>query len=114
MYITISDIVGEKRIDLAYLIQGKKVAVISMFSDNVEGWIRKPFKVLLITNEEKMLSEGVFKDKKLNLSVRTKVITALGADENVIKTNKLVGVTEVVLSLDWKMEASATSYLGIT
>ena len=34
MYITITEIVGEKRIDLTDLIQGKDVAVISMHSKN--------------------------------------------------------------------------------
>ena len=34
IYIKITEIVGEKRIDLAYLIWGKKVAIISMFNDN--------------------------------------------------------------------------------
>ena len=100
MYVTIDNIVGEKRIDLAYPIWGKEIAVVSMFSDNVQYQIRKPLKVLLITNEEKMLSEGMFMDRELNLSARRKVIMALDADENVIKTNKLADVTEMIISLD--------------
>ena len=40
MYIMITDIVREKRIDLAYLMQGKEVAIISMFSDNVQYQIK--------------------------------------------------------------------------
>ena len=36
MYITITDIIGEKTIDLVYPIQGKEIAVVSMFSDNVQ------------------------------------------------------------------------------
>ena len=39
MHITMTDIVGEKRIDLAYLIKNlksKKIAVVSMFSDNIQ------------------------------------------------------------------------------
>ena len=51
MYIMIADIVGEKRISLAYLIQNldsnKVVAIVSMFSDNVQYQIREPLKVLL-------------------------------------------------------------------
>ena len=35
IYITITDIIGEKRIDLAYPIQDKEVAVVNVFSDNV-------------------------------------------------------------------------------
>ena len=65
MYITITEVVVEKRIDLAYqMIWGKEVAVVSMFSDNVQDRIRKPVKVLLITNEERQLPKGTFKGIK--------------------------------------------------
>ena len=57
MKIMITDIVGEKRINLTYPIWnldlGKEVAVVSMFSDNVHYQIRELLKVLLIMNEEK-------------------------------------------------------------
>ena len=37
MYITINDIIGEKRIDLSYPIRsGREIAVIRMLSDNVQ------------------------------------------------------------------------------
>ena len=37
MYITINDIKGEKRIDLSYsLNSNKKIAVVSLFSNNVQ------------------------------------------------------------------------------
>ena len=48
MYITINDIIGEKRIDLSYPIRSGReslgtcsaeVAVVSMFSDNVQYWL---------------------------------------------------------------------------
>ena len=35
MYVTITDIIGEKMIDLVYPIQGKEVAIVSVFSDNI-------------------------------------------------------------------------------
>ena len=54
MYITIDDIIGEKRIDLSYPIEDREalalaphsaggphlaeIAVVSMFSDNVQYW----------------------------------------------------------------------------
>ena len=45
MYIMITDILGEKRIDLAYPIQNldssKEVAIVSMFSNNVQYQIRE-------------------------------------------------------------------------
>ena len=55
MYITVTDLVGEKRIDLAYLIWSKEVVIISMFSDNIQYQIRESLNVLLIMNEEKLL-----------------------------------------------------------
>ena len=101
MYITITDIVGERRINVAYLIQGKEVAAISMFSDNVQYQIREPVKVLLIMKKERQLPEGVFMDRELNESIERKLITTpLDANDNIIKTDKLAHVMEMVLSLD--------------
>ena len=100
MYITITDIVGEKRIDLDYLILGKEVAVLRMFSDNVQYWVKKPLK-LLLSNEEKMLPEGTFTSGELSTFMeRNLIIIPLGADKNVRKINKLAGITVVVISLD--------------
>ena len=49
MYITIDDVIGEKTIDLSYPIQNfnssKKVAVISMFSDNIQYQVTETFKI---------------------------------------------------------------------
>ena len=43
MYITINNVIGEKRIALSYPIHSsKEVAVISMLSDNVQYEIIKP------------------------------------------------------------------------
>ena len=41
MYITGTDVMGEKRIDLADLIWGKEVAVISMLNHNIQYQTRK-------------------------------------------------------------------------
>ena len=47
MYITTNDIIGEKRIDLSYLIHSsKEVAVMNMLSDNVQYEILKPFTII--------------------------------------------------------------------
>ena len=101
----ITDTVGEKRISPAYPIQNldssKEAAVVSMFSDNVQYQLTNPLKVLLITNEEKQLQERVFMDRELNASVGRKVITTpLDTNRNIVKTNKMECVTEVVLNLD--------------
>ena len=101
VYITITDIMGEKKINPAYLIQGKEVAIIRMFSNNIQYGIREPVKVLLIMNEEKMLPEKMFLDRNLNTSVGRKVITTpLDTNDNIIKGDKLACVTKVVISLD--------------
>ena len=100
MYIMITDVVEGKRIDLAYPVQGKQVAVISMFSNNVQYQIREPLKVLLIMNDERPLPKGTFMDRELNASIGKKLITILLDANNNIKMGKLAHVTEVVLSFD--------------
>ena len=101
MYITITDILGEKRIELAYPIQDKDVAIISIFSNNIQYQIKQPLKVLLIMNKEKQWPKEVFTGRELNGFVGRKVITtSLDTKENVLKTNKLAGITEMVISLD--------------
>ena len=122
MYSTITDVVGKKRINLAYLIQGKEVIFVSMFSDNSLYQIRNPSKVLLITNEGKQLPKGTFAYRELNAFIERKVITTLLDNENnIVKTDKLAGIIKVVLSLDKLKNTdnledgnSATFYLGIT
>ena len=43
MYITINDVISEKRIDLSYPIRsGKEVVVVSMLNDNVQYQILEP------------------------------------------------------------------------
>ena len=52
----------------------KEVAVVSMFSDNIQYQIKEPLKVMLIMNEEKQLPEGVCMGRELNASMGRKVI----------------------------------------
>ena len=59
MYITINDIIGEKRIDLSHPIKGKDIAVVSMFSNNVLYCMvtgRGPIEVLLETGKKIVLN----------------------------------------------------------
>ena len=93
MYITITNIVGERRIDLAYpvwnLDSSEEVTLVSMFSDNVQYLIKEPLKVMLITNEEKWLLEGVVMDRELYTSIGRKgITTSLDSNDNIIKTDK--------------------------
>ena len=66
MYITINDVIGEKRIDLSYPIKGKEIAVVSMLSDNVQYWLQGSVEVLLKTGKKIVLNKGVYMDKELN------------------------------------------------
>ena len=120
MYITITDIVGEKRIDLAFLIKGKELAIVSMFNDNVQYRIRNSVKLLPKTVQKEELLKGVYTDREVDLYVGLKLKSQLVSCDY-IKRNKLAGVTEMVISLDELDNTdnledgnSVMSYLGIT
>ena len=104
MYITINDIIGEKRIDLSYpSYSSKEVAVIKVLSDNVQYEIPKPHMahsdsppvignlILNITYSGRELLSVVGGMAKL-----TKFVN----DDRVIKMNKLERITELILNLD--------------
>ena len=57
-------------------------------------------KALLKMGEEKKLLKGVYMDKELNTLTRLELKLQLVSHDYVLKTNKLVGVTEVVISLE--------------
>ena len=114
MYITINNIKGEKRIDLSYSIQnfdsGKEhlgarsaeIVVIRMLSDNVQSEILKLRAVMdPISNTKKMISSGTYAGREL-LSMLEGIIelNQFEADDQVTKTNKLKGITEITLNLD--------------
>ena len=108
MYITINGIKGEARIDLSYPIHsGKEVAVIRMLSNNVQY------------QTETLYNHGSYfrhkkDDFKWNFSgwnlFRQRVLLSIVegmaelnqfvVDDQVIKKNKLKGITEITLSLD--------------
>ena len=58
MYITIIDVIGEARIDLSYLIKGRKIAVVSMLSDNAQYWLQGPIEVLFETGKKVVLNKS--------------------------------------------------------
>ena len=106
MYITINDIKGEKRIDLSYSIQnfdsGKEVAVIRMLSDNVQYQILKLGSVMdPISDTKKMIPSGTYAGREL-LSILEEIVelNKFLVDDQVTKTNKLKGITEITLNLD--------------
>ena len=101
MYITINDIIGEKRIDLSYPIHPRKdIAVVSMLSDNVQYWLQGPIEVLLKTGEKIVLNKGVYMDKELNSLIGTELKSQmLNSCNDVLRTNKSEKVTKMTISL---------------
>ena len=106
MYITINNIKGEKRIDLSYSIQNfdsdKEIAVIRMLSDNIKYEILKLRAVMdPISDMKKMIPKGAYAGRELISMLEGMVeLNQLEADDQVTKTNKLKGITEITLNLD--------------
>ena len=106
MYITINNIKGEKRIDLSYSIQNfdsdKEIAVIRMLSDNVKYEILKLRAVMdSISDAKKTIPSGTYPRRQL-LSIVEGIIelNQFEPDDQVTKTNKLKGITEMIINLD--------------
>ena len=103
MYITINDIIGEKRIDLSYPIHsGKEVAVIRMLSDNVQYQILKLHSVMdPISGTKKMIPSGTYAGRELFSMLEGIVeLNQFVVDDQVIKKHKLKDITEMILNLD--------------
>ena len=106
MYITINGIKGEARIDLPYSIQnfdsGKEVAVIRMLSDNVQYQILKLDAVMdPISDTKKMIPSRTYAGREL-LSMLEGIVelNKFLVDDQVIKKNKLKGITKMILNLN--------------
>ena len=106
MYININNIKGEKTIDLSYSIQNfnsdKKIAVIRMLSNNVKYEILKLRAVMdPISDSKKLIPKGTYASGEL-LSIVEGIVglNQFEVDDQVTKTNKLKGITEITLNLD--------------
>ena len=106
MYITINNIKGEKRIDLSYSIQNfhsdKEIAVIRMLSDNVKYEILKLRSVMdPISDAKKTIPRRTYAGRQ-SLSIVEGIIelNQFEIDDQVTKTNKLKGITEMIINLD--------------
>ena len=100
MYIIINDIKGEKRIDLSYSIDSdKEIAVIIMLNDNIQ-YILKLHSVM-DSDSKKLIPSGTYASREL-LSMLEGIIelNQFEVDDQVTKTNKLKGITEITLNLD--------------
>ena len=69
MYITISDIKGEKTIDLSYPIhsnagRGKEIAIVSMHISNSQILLHRSIEVLSVTSKKIVLN--IYMDKELS------------------------------------------------
>ena len=106
MYITINNIKGEKRIDLSYSIQhfdsDKEIAVIRMLSDNVKYEILKLSSVMdPISDVKKAIPRGTDAGRELISMVEGIIeLNQFEVDDQVTKTNRLKGITEITLNLD--------------
>ena len=114
MYITINNIKGEKRIDLSCSIQNfdsrmerlgahsAEIAVIRMLSDNVQYQILKLRSVMdPISDTKKMIPIGTYAGRELLSMLEGMVeLNRFVVDDQVIKKNKLKGITEMILNLN--------------
>ena len=113
MYITINDVIGEKRIDLSYPIQNldssmehlgaysAEIIVIRMLSNNVLYQILKLRSVMdPILDTKKMIPSGTYAGRELLSIVEEMVeLNQFLVDDQVIK-NKLKGITAMILNLN--------------
>ena len=103
MYITIDDVIGEKRIDLSYPIRSsKEIAVIIMLSDNIQYEITKPRTIMdPISDTKKLIPSKTYAGREL-ISVPEGMVELahFKADDQGIKKNTLKGITEMTLNLD--------------
>ena len=105
MYITINDIKGEKTIDLSYPIQNfdssKEVAVVRMLSNNIQYKMTNPLWLKLVDGIEKQILNGSYAKRELDTIVgRKHILTDLSNDSQIIKTNKLAKVIDMIINLD--------------
>ena len=106
MYIKVNDVKGEKRIDLSYPIHSlntiKEIAVIIMLSDNVQYNILKLRSVMNpISDTKKLIPSRTYAGREL-LSMLEGIVelNKFLVDDQVTKTNKLKGITEMIINLD--------------
>ena len=106
-YITINGIIGEKTIYRSYPIWNfdsiKEVAVITMLSNNVQYEIIKPHPITdyISPGNKKLILSKTYSGREL-ISVLEGMVafTQFVNDDQVIKKNKLKGITEMIFNLN--------------
>ena len=83
--------------DLDYPIQGKEVAFVSMFSDNIRYEFEKP-RTLDFGSSSKQIAAGTCLRRELIDLVEGKVeMTQFDKDSRIKRMNKSEGITEIVI-----------------
>ena len=102
MYISINDIIGEKRINLSYPIYpSKEAGVISIISDKTLYEIKEPLDLKLMSNHEKQIPNGSYTMRELSTFVERKMtLTKLDRDSRVIKKEKFTKITNMIFNFD--------------
>ena len=103
MYITINDVIGEKRIDLSYPIHPRKeIAVITMFNDNVQYEIVKLHAIMdPISYTIKLIPSKTYAGRELLSMLEGMIeLNKFLVDDQVTKTNRLRGIKEMDLNLN--------------
>ena len=105
MYITISNVIGERTIDLSHPIRGTEVAVVSLFSDNIQYEFTEPWLAELPGSGGRKWIKAETSYTRQELIDLIEGGTGMiqfdkAPKELVSRTNKLKGITEIVLSLD--------------
>ena len=106
MYLKINDIKDEKRIDLSYPIHSlntmKEITVIIMLSDNIQYNILKLRAVMdPISDTKKLIPSKTYAGRELLSMLEGMVeLNQFLVDDQVTKTNKLKGITEMILNLN--------------
>ena len=105
MYITVNDVISKMRIDIFYPIQNfdssKEVAVVSMFGDNIQYEFTVPWMVELELGNKQGIMAGTYTRRELIDFIEWKVeLTQFDEKPRINKTNKLAGITKMVLSLE--------------
>ena len=103
MYITINNVKGEKRIDLSYSIHSdKEIADIRMLSNNIQYRVLKLRSVMYpISDTKKTIPSGTYASRQLFSMLEGIIeLNQFEIGNEVTKTNKLKGITEITLNLD--------------
>ena len=91
---------GKKRVDLTYPIWGKEVAVVSLFSDNIQYKFTESWMIELELGNKQMTAE-TYTRRELIVIVEGRIeLTQFDKHPPINRTNKLAGIIKMAFSLD--------------